>query len=97
MATFHVTHTFAIEGRPHFIMAGSVVEGEIYPGMFVRLPLNSPMAITARIDCIEFARRLGGHEDLCLCIRYSGPEELAMWRGLNIGDETYEVMTDGSD
>jgi len=53
--------------------------------------------MTARIDCIEFARRLGGHEDICLCIRYTEPKELELWRGLDIGDEIFEVTTDGSD
>tara|TARA_R110002096_G_scaffold168538_14_gene339417 strand:+ start:3177 stop:3470 length:294 start_codon:yes stop_codon:yes gene_type:complete len=97
MPKFHVKDTFTIEGRPHFVLAGSIVEGEIRPGMFVRVPFNSSTAMTARIDCIEFARRLGGHEDTCLCIRCTEPEELEIWRGLDIGDETFEVTTDGSD
>ena len=97
MAKFHVKDTFAIEGRPHFVLAGSIVEGEVRPGMFVHVPFNSNTAMTARIDCIEFARRLGGHEDICLCIRYTEPKELELWRGLDIGDEIFEVTTDGSD
>ena len=97
MPRFHVTNTFTVEGRPHFIMAGSIVEGEIRPGMFVRVPFNPSTAMTARIDCIEFARRLGGREDTCLCIRYTKRDELEIWRSMNIGDETFEVTTDGSD
>jgi hypothetical protein len=97
MPKFHVKDTFTIEGRPHFVLAGSIVEGEIWPGMFVRVPFDSRTAMTARIDCIEFVRRLGGLEDTCLCIRYTGPEELEIWRGLDIGDETFEVTTNGSD
>jgi len=97
MAKFHVKDTFAIEGRQHFVLAGSVVEGEIRPGMFVHVPFNSSTAMTARIDCIDFARRVGGHEDTCLCIRYTEPGELELWRGLEIGDETFEVTTNDSD
>jgi hypothetical protein len=97
MAKFHVKDTFAIEGRPHFILAGSIVEGAVRPGMFVHVPFTSRFAMRARIECIEFARRLGGHEDTCLCIRYAEPEELELWRGLDINDETLEVTTDGSD
>lgn len=97
MAKFRVKDTFAIEGRPHFVLAGSIVEGEVRAGMFVQVPLNSSTAMTARIDCIESVRRLGGHEDTCLCIRYAEPEELELWRGLDIGAETLNVTTDGSD
>ena len=96
MPRFHVKDTFVIEGM-YFVLAGSVVEGEIRPGMFVRIRFNSSMAMTARIDCIELARRLGGHEDTCLCIRYTNQEELEIWRGLDIGGETFEVTTDDSD
>ena len=97
MAKFHVKDTFTIEGKPHFVLAGSIVEGEIRPGMFVRVPFNSRTAMTARINCIEFARQPSGHEDTCLCIRYVGPEELEIWRGLDISGETFEITTDGSD
>ena len=97
MAKFHVKDAFVIEGRPHFVLAGSIVEGEIRPGMFVHVLFNSSTAMTARIDCIEFARRLGGYEDTCLCIRYTEPGELELWRSLDIGDKTFEVTTDGSD
>lgn len=66
MPKFHINDTFTVDGRPHFVLAGSVVEGVIRPGMFVRIPFNSSTAMTARIDCIEFARRLGGREYTCL-------------------------------
>ena len=59
--------------------------------MFVHVPLNSDIAITARIDCIEFARISGGQEYTCLCIRYDNPEELEFWRGLNLESEVFEV------
>lgn len=65
--------------------------------MFVHVPFNSSFAVTARIDCIEFARQEGGAEETCLCIRYADPEELELWLTLNIGDEILEVTTDGSD
>jgi hypothetical protein len=91
MAKFHVKDTFTIEGRPHFVLAGTIVEGVIRPGMLVHVPFNSSTAMTARVDCIEFARRLGGHEDTCLCIRFNKAEELELWRGLAISNETIEV------
>jgi hypothetical protein len=96
-ARFHVKDTFAVENRSYFVLAGTVVEGEIRAGMFVHVAFNSSMAMTALIDCIEFVRRQGGTEDTCLCIRYDEPEELTLWRGLDIGDEIFEVITDDSD
>ena len=48
--------------------------------------------MTAQIDCIEFALRTGGHEDTCLCILCDDPDELVVWRGLNLVDETLEVL-----
>ncbi len=87
MPKFHIRDTFTVEGRPHFVLAGTVVEGTIRPGMTVRIPFNTNLTMTARIDCIEFARRLGGQEDTCLCIRCDDPDELAVWRSLNLRDE----------
>lgn len=96
MPKFHVKDTFAMESRSHFVLAGSIVEGQIRPGMLVWIPLNSAIVTTARINCMEYVRRSGGHEDTCLCISYTGTEDLEFWRGLNIGDETLEVMPDAS-
>jgi hypothetical protein len=95
MPKFHVKDTFEIPDRRLFVMAGSIVEGEIRAGMFVHIGFNPAFATTARIHSIEFARREGG-EDVCLCIE--ADRELAEFmRDLNIGDETCEVTTDGSD
>ena len=96
MPQFHVRDTFTVEGRPHFVLAGTVVEGTIRPDMVVRIPFNANLTMTAQIDCIEFARRLGGDEDTCLCIRCDDPDELAVWRGLNLGGEMFEVVANDS-
>ncbi len=95
MPKFHVKDTFEIPDRKLFVMAGSIVEGEIRTGMFVHIPFNSSLATTARIHSIEFARRQDG-EDVCLCIE-SEPELAEFLHDLNIGDEIFEVTEDGSD
>jgi hypothetical protein len=96
MPKFHVRDTFELPDRKLFVLAGSIVEGEIRKGMFVRLPFNPSLDMTAQIHSIEFARRLGGSEDVCLCIE-SEPELAVILRGLDIGDETFEVTADDSD
>jgi hypothetical protein len=95
MPKFHVKDTFEIPDRKFFVLAGSIVEGEIRAGMFIHVAFNSAFATTSRIHSIEFARRQGG-EDVCLCIE-ADPELAEFLRDLNIGDETCEVTTDGSD
>lgn len=41
MPKFHVRDSFEIPDRKVFVLAGSIVVGEIWTGMFVRLPLRS--------------------------------------------------------
>jgi len=93
MAKFRVKDTFTIEGRPLFVLIGSVVEGEIRAGMSVSLPLNSGLTLTGRIDSIEFARTSDGRDNTCLCIHFTDPAELEIWRQLEIRDETVDVTT----
>ncbi len=76
-------------------MAGSIVEGEIRTGMFVRVPLNSETGIRLLIDSIEFARRKKG-EDVCLCIR-SGRNFAEVLRGIDVRDQTFEVAAETGD
>jgi hypothetical protein len=95
MARFHVRDTFEIPERKLFVLAGSIVEGDIQPGMFIRVPFNSSIQMTVRFHSIEFARRKDGEEP-CLCVVVES--ELAMiLRTLNIRDEIVDVTTDGTD
>jgi hypothetical protein len=71
-------------------MAGKVLEGDIQAGMFVRMPFNSALGVTARIHSVEFARGTKGN-DICLCIE-SEPEQSEFFRGLNLADEIVEVV-----
>lgn len=93
MSKFLVTDTFEVSGRPQFVVTGSVVEGDISVGMIVHVPLNSFVNMKARIHSIEFVRRHGGDEDVCLCLDV-GPEAIKIWRALNIADETLEISAD---
>jgi hypothetical protein len=92
MPRFRVRDTFEIPDRKLFVLAGSIVEGEIRPGMFVRVPMNSATGIRFLIDSIGFARRLGS-EAVCLCI-CSGPNFAEILRGLSIVGETFEVAAE---
>jgi hypothetical protein len=95
MARFHVIDTFALEGRKLFVLAGSIIDGEIRAGQSVVIPLNSALTMSARIESIGFARRSPSREDVCLCLNFADLAELEIWQGLNIGNETIEVVEDG--
>jgi hypothetical protein len=95
MPRFQIRETFELPDRKVFVLAGSIIEGEIRTGMFIRVPLNSEICIRLLIDSIEFARRTGG-EDVCLCIS-SGPNFPEVLRGLDVCGETFDVEAEGSD
>ena len=96
MPKFHVNNTFVLELKSWFVLAGSIVEGTITPGMVVDIPLNSGVSMLAPIDAVEFAFRPGRSEDTCLCIRYADVEELLLWQGLNIGKEILDVKEEAT-
>jgi hypothetical protein len=90
MSKFRVNDTFAVERRRLFVLAGSIAEGQIRAGMIVNVALNS--SISRQIQSIEFARRAGGREDVCLCIAYESSDELKVWKALNIQNETLDIV-----
>ncbi len=92
MAKFHVKSTFELPDAQLFVMAGSIVEGEVRAGMVAHVPFNSAVSMTDRIHSIEFARRSGG-EDVCLCFKCE-KGALELWRAMNIGDEILEISED---
>jgi hypothetical protein len=77
------------------VLAGSVVEGEVRAGMFVRIPLNHELTVVVPIDAVESARRAGADE-VCLCLNYAEPEDLEIWKGLNLGGTVLAVAKKAS-
>ena len=90
MPTFHVKDTFEIPTRKLFVMAGTILNGKIQAGMFVRVRCNSELDMKVRIHSIEFALRKNG-EDVCLCIE-ADPKLAQLLRGLNIANQTVDVV-----
>ncbi|WP_316171321.1 hypothetical protein [Bradyrhizobium sp. SZCCHNRI1058] len=87
MFSFRVNETFALESRRLFVLAGEMAGGQIQAGMIVSVPLNSSLSISAPIHSIEFARRTGGRDDVCLCIAYEDSDEPEIWKGLDLKNE----------
>ena len=95
MARFHVSGAFPLRSRSLFVLAGSIVDGTVAPGMFVHIPFNLGTAMSATIHAVEFIRH-ADREEVGLCIKYADDEELSLWAGLNIGSETVEVSDHGA-
>jgi hypothetical protein len=86
-AEFYIRDTFEIPSRNLFVLAGSIVDGTVRPGMSVHIYLNKSFLIDYKIHALEFARR-DGREDTCLCLRCADDDELDFLKCLNLGDET---------
>ena len=96
MSKLRVNDTFALESRRLFVLAGSIVEGQLRAGMIVNVPLNSSLVVSGQIHSVEFARRADGREDVCLCISYEDSDELGVWNALNVRNETLDVVPSSS-
>ncbi len=89
MSKFHVRDTFELPEKRLFVLAGSVVEGEIAAGMFVRVPLNPRFGVTERIHSVERIIRDGG-ADVALCVE-ANQDLVEFWRGLNVDGDILDV------
>jgi hypothetical protein len=94
MAQFHVRDAFAIQDKAVFVLAGFAVEGEIAPGMLVRLPFQGAAMMTADIDHIQRLQRPDG-DIVCLCIHCNDPKEAALWEAFKLKDRIIEVIKRG--
>ena len=91
MSRFHVRDTFAISDKAFFVLAGFAIEGEVAPGMLVRLPFNAKLSVTEEIDHIQRVERPDG-DVVCLCVRCHTPDESTLWEALKLQDTTVEVI-----
>jgi hypothetical protein len=94
-AKFKVSRSFALPDRRTFVLAGSVVEGEVRAGMFVHIPLNSELTVVVPIDAVEYASRAKS-EEVRLCLNYADPEDLEIWKGLNLGGQVLQVAKEAN-
>ena len=90
MPQFHVIDTFALETRKLAVLAGSIVDGKICRGQFVRLPLEGNHHWLP-IEAIGFARRNPDREDVCLCVSFTALDALGLPHKLPINEVTFEV------
>ncbi len=89
MPKFQVMDTFESPNRQLFVMAGSVVQGEVQPGMWVNVPCSEFMTVRAPILELETATR-SGREDVCLHVG-SGLGRILREDGVDIRGQTIEI------
>jgi hypothetical protein len=89
-ARFQVKHSFAIERRHLFVLVGTPVEGAVTAGMQAAVPVSAALSLSIPIHGVEVMRR-GGGESVALTSRYSGPEELDVLRGLDLGGSILDI------
>jgi hypothetical protein len=92
MARFHVIDTFTLESRKIVVLAGSIVDGKICRGQFVRLPLEGSHHWVP-IEFIGFARRNPDREDVCLCVSYAALDALGLPHKLPLAEVYLEVAS----
>jgi hypothetical protein len=68
MSKFHVKEACELPGRPIFVLTGSVVEGEVQPGMWVNVPAGEYMTLRAPILNVETMAR-PDREDVCVHVQ----------------------------
>lgn len=95
--TFIAIDSFAIKQRNEFYFIGELINGNIEPGWFVSIQLNSSLAITVQIKSIEdvdFTHERGRYK---LIIVDSDTESTELLLGLNVGNETLTITIEGED
>ena len=89
-AKFHAIGTFTINARNLFVIYGDIVDGVVKPRMFLGVPLNSAVTITAPIHSVEFVDGANGSH-AALTFNFEDPDDASVWKGLNIGDEILDI------
>ena len=75
-----------------FVLSGTVVDGDIRAGMFVRVSFNWRLWLPIRIENIEVSQRDGG-DQVSLCLD-SQPDEADLLRGLDLRGQLLTLTED---
>jgi translation elongation factor EF-Tu-like GTPase len=88
-ARFQVEDTFEIASRRIFVAHGKVLTGTVHRGQQVVVPSG----LSAPVDAVEsvLLSATEGRENVALCFRYHGDEDLAQWQSLGLAGQTLEL------
>ncbi|HSJ23171.1 MAG TPA: hypothetical protein VK929_00705 [Longimicrobiales bacterium] len=97
-AVFRAETAFPLDQRKVIVVQGRIVEGSVRAGMFLHIPFNPAVKMTARIDSVEYIdHQIGGESSIGLCLKYEDTLHRNVLLGLNIGAEDLVVSDEGED
>lgn len=91
-ATFRVENGFYLESRRAYVMRGQVLSGAARAGMYLHVPLNGGVTVTAPIDAVEAVDEPGGVA-IGLVLGCQDDLERAIWQDLTSPGEEL-LLTD---
>ncbi len=89
MPKFQVKDRFELPEQQQFVLAGSVIEGEVQPGMWVNVPCSEFMTLRAPILEVETTTR-SGREDVGLHVE-ADLGRILREDGVDIRGQTIEI------
>jgi len=78
-ATFHVQRRFALKRSKLWVLAGTILAGEIHRGMRIRIPRDGSIDITERIHGVEFVDGPANQSLVGLTFRVADSDDYLMW------------------
>ena len=93
---FDIIDSFAIRRRQEFYLIGRLKEGVVQEGWYAHICLNPSLALTVKIERIEYVLMKAQEEYPVLVIKASD-EYTDLLLGLNIGLEPVLISTEGAE
>ncbi len=93
-ATFRVQDGFELPTRRAYVLRGQVLRGEVLRGMFLGIPLNDSVLMSAPVAAVESVE--GSEEDSAIGLLFHCQDEIdrAMWRGFTSPGEELTLTDD---
>jgi hypothetical protein len=95
MTKFRIDETFALESVLKYVLGGEIIEGVVKSGMFIQIPFNDQIRMTAAIHGVEFIDR-SGRTTVGLTVKVQDADELQLWRDLRLVNQVVEISTDAA-
>jgi hypothetical protein len=94
MPRFHVKKTSLMEDDRSLVFKGKVVDGPINKGMSLVIPITDAATISMKVyDIVHFEKQKDENKKVGLVIDFTEePDALDIVLGLNIADETLELV-----
>ncbi|QPF75556.1 hypothetical protein G8A07_23315 [Roseateles sp. DAIF2] len=93
-ATFRVHQSFVLSARSLYVFAGQVVQGDVRPGMKIRIAISEGLEMEMPVEGVEALRQDGG-ELVALTVALEDPDDADFLQQLDVVGESL-VVSDGA-